>query len=154
MLWGLDPQKKITQYTLNTWKTERGLPNNSVWAIVQDHSGYLWLGTAEGLVRFDGVNFKVFNSKNTAEFHDNYVLRLYVDRQGTLWIGTILGKLLSLEKGKFSSSSPCRQYFRQVQLLHGREWSWRSLGRDHRGFVLPFVCGQGAFQKIPCFSRP
>ncbi len=100
-LWGLDPQKKITQYTLNTWKTERGLPNNSVWAIVQDHSGYLWLGTVEGLVRFDGVNFKVFNSKNATEFHDNYVLRLYVDRQGTLWIGTMLGELLSLEQGRF-----------------------------------------------------
>jgi ligand-binding sensor domain-containing protein/tRNA A-37 threonylcarbamoyl transferase component Bud32 len=98
---GLDPQKKITQYTLNTWKTERGLPNNTVLAIVQDHSGYLWLGTAEGLVRFDGVNFTVFNSNNTAEFSDNTVNSLYVNRLGVLWIGTLHGKLLSLEKGRF-----------------------------------------------------
>ena len=96
----LDPQKKITQYTLNTWKTERGLPNNTVLAIVQDRSGYLWLGTAEGLVRFDGVNFTVFNSNNTPEFHDRFVNNLYIDRRGTLWIGTIRGKLLSLEQGR------------------------------------------------------
>jgi len=54
-LWSLDPQRKITQYALNTWKTERGLPNNTVVVIAQDRSGYLWLGTPEGLVRFDGV---------------------------------------------------------------------------------------------------
>jgi ligand-binding sensor domain-containing protein/tRNA A-37 threonylcarbamoyl transferase component Bud32 len=99
----LDPQKKITQYTLNTWKTERGLPNSTVLAIVQDHSGYLWLGTMEGLVRFDGTNFTVFNSSNNAEFQDNFVNNLYVDHQGVLWIGTSRGKLLSLEKERFKS---------------------------------------------------
>jgi len=99
----LDPQKKITQYSLNTWKTERGLPNNTVLAIAQDRSGYLWLGTAGGLVRFDGVNFTVFNSNNTAEFHDNIVNNLFVDRQGALWIGTLHGNLLTLEQGKFKN---------------------------------------------------
>jgi len=99
----LDPQKNLTQYALNTWKTERGLPNNTVLAIVQDRSGYLWLGTLEGLVRFDGVNFTVFNSSNNAEFHDNVVNNLYIDRRGTLWIGTSRGKLFNLEQGRFIS---------------------------------------------------
>jgi len=103
LLWSLDPQKKITQYTLNTWKTERGLPNNTILAIAQDRSGYLWLGTEEGLVCFDGVNFTVFNSSNIAEFHDNFVNNLYIDRQGVLWIGIYRGKLLSFEKGRFKS---------------------------------------------------
>jgi ligand-binding sensor domain-containing protein/tRNA A-37 threonylcarbamoyl transferase component Bud32 len=102
-LWSLDPQKKITQYALNTWKTERGLPNNTVLAIAQDHSGYLWLGTAEGLVRFDGVNFVTFDSRNRAEFRDTFVNNLLVDRWGVLWIGSYRGKLLSLEKGRFKS---------------------------------------------------
>jgi len=102
-LCGLDPQKKVTQYALNTWKTERGLPNNTVLAIVHDHSGYLWLGTAEGLVRFDGVDFTVFNSINTAAFRDDMVNSLYLDRRGVLWIGTWYGKLLSLEGKKFKN---------------------------------------------------
>jgi ligand-binding sensor domain-containing protein/tRNA A-37 threonylcarbamoyl transferase component Bud32 len=102
-LWSLDPQKQITQYTLNIWKTERGLPNNTVIAITQDNSGYLWLGTAEGLVRFDGINFTVFNNSNTAGLQDYLINNLYVDRSGVLWIGTLRGKLLSLEKGVFKN---------------------------------------------------
>jgi ligand-binding sensor domain-containing protein/tRNA A-37 threonylcarbamoyl transferase component Bud32 len=102
-LCSLDPQRKITQFALNTWKTERGLPNNTVVVIAQDRSGYLWLGTPEGLVRFDGVNFTIFNSNNTAEFQDTFVNNLYVDRRGVLWIGSYRGKLLSLEKGRFKS---------------------------------------------------
>ena len=70
-------------------------------AVTQDNSGYLWLGTTEGLVRFDGMNFTIFNSSNTAEFHDNLVNNLYIDHRGTLWIGTMRGKLLSLEQGRF-----------------------------------------------------
>ncbi|MCX6557997.1 MAG: triple tyrosine motif-containing protein, partial [Candidatus Aminicenantes bacterium] len=102
-LWSLDPQKIITQYTLDTWKTERGLPNNTVLAIAQGRSGYLWLGTVEGLVRFDGINFSIFNSNNTPEFHDNFVNNLFFDRREVLWIGTYRGKLLSLENGKFQN---------------------------------------------------
>ncbi len=63
----------------------------------------MWLGTAEGLVRFDGVNFTVFDSRNTAEFQDTFVNNLHVDRRGVLWIGSYRGKLLSLEKGRFKS---------------------------------------------------
>lgn len=102
-LWGLDPAKRVTQYAVNVWKSERGLPNSSVLAIVQDRSGFLWLGTAEGLVRFDGSNFVIFNSGNTPAFQDNFVNNLLVDRRGILWIGTVRGKLLSLEQGGFRS---------------------------------------------------
>ncbi len=100
-LWGLNPAKRITQYAVNVWKSERGLPNSSVLAIAQDRSGFLWLGTAEGLVRFDGANFVTFSSANTPAFRDNFVNNLHVDRRGNLWVGTARGKLLSLERGEF-----------------------------------------------------
>jgi ligand-binding sensor domain-containing protein/tRNA A-37 threonylcarbamoyl transferase component Bud32 len=102
-VWALDPQKSVTQYSMNTWKTERGLPSNMILVVAQDRSGYLWLGTAEGLVRFDGVNFAIFNSSNTAEFQDTVVNNLHVDHRGVLWIGSYRGRLLSLEKGRFKS---------------------------------------------------
>lgn len=98
---GLDPEKRITQYTVNVWKRERGLPNNSIMAIAQDPSGFLWLGTAEGLVRFDGANFDIFHSGNTPAFRDNLINNLFLDRRGVLWVGTLRGKLLSLEPGGF-----------------------------------------------------
>ncbi|HOW45362.1 MAG TPA: two-component regulator propeller domain-containing protein [Candidatus Aminicenantes bacterium] len=100
-LWGLNPAKRVTQYAINVWKSERGLPNSSVLAIAQDRRGFLWLGTAEGLVRFDGVNFTIYNSGNIPAFQDNFVNNLHVDRRGVLWIGTLRGKLLSMERGEF-----------------------------------------------------
>ncbi|MBN2344969.1 MAG: protein kinase [Candidatus Aminicenantes bacterium] len=69
-------------------------------AIAQDRAGYLWLGTAEGLVRFDGVNFTAFTSSNTAGFRHHFVGNLHVDRRGALWIGTQKGQLLSWERGE------------------------------------------------------
>src|SRR5262245_30318030 len=61
----LDPQKKISQYTHDVWQTQDGLPQSNVQVISQTLDGYLWFGTDEGLVRFDGVRFTVFDSVNT-----------------------------------------------------------------------------------------
>ena len=59
---GLDPQKPITQYVHDVWQIDQGLPQNSVMAMAQTRDGYLWLGTQEGLARFDGVHFTVFDT--------------------------------------------------------------------------------------------
>src|SRR4051812_16376549 len=55
------------EWLVKTWETEDGLPGNSVTAMVQTPDGYLWFGTFNGLVRFDGVKFKVFTPANTPE---------------------------------------------------------------------------------------
>src|SRR5262249_31316654 len=78
----LDPSRAITQYGHDVWQTEQGLPQNSVNAIVQSRDGYLWMGTQEGLVRFDGVKFTVFNRRNTPELRSNHVWCLLYDRAG------------------------------------------------------------------------
>ena len=56
-------------------------------AIVQTRDGYLWVGTLDGLARFDRVRFTVFNRANTPAFPSNRVLALYEDCEGVLWIG-------------------------------------------------------------------
>ncbi len=81
----------------DTWQTDEGLPQGTVTSMVQTPDGYLWLGTQNGLVRFDGVNFKVFNEDNTSTIKNNRIIQLFVDRQGTLWIGTEQGGLLRLQ---------------------------------------------------------
>src|SRR5689334_20668797 len=63
--WALQPGKALTQFPSSTWQTEDGLPQNSVLSLVQTADGYLWGGTYEGLVRFDGVRFTVFDPENT-----------------------------------------------------------------------------------------
>ncbi len=99
----LDPHKAVTQYGHEAWGVEQGLPQNSVQAILQGRSGYLWLGTEEGLVRFDGVRFVVFDRRNTAGFTDNYVSALLEDRHGTLWIGTRQGGVIRYAAGIFTA---------------------------------------------------
>lgn len=54
------------QYRFDSWTTENGLPQNSVYSIIQTQDGYLWLTTLDGLARFDGVKFTVFNKANSA----------------------------------------------------------------------------------------
>src|SRR5665647_2675502 len=63
--WGLDPAKRISQYSQQAWVLEDGLPQNTVQRAIQTRDGYIWLGTQEGLVRFDGTRFAVFEKANT-----------------------------------------------------------------------------------------
>ena len=99
---GLDSHKAITQYGLDRWTRTDGLPQNTVSAITQTRDGYLWFGTEEGLVRFDGVRFTLFNSRNTAALPDQNIRQLLEDHSGTLWIAT-LSHLVSYHAGKWTS---------------------------------------------------
>ena len=95
----LRAQSHPPQYITTVWQTEQGLPQNSVNAILQDHRGYLWIGTFGGLARFDGERFRVFDSADTPGFSSNQILSLYESRSGVLWIGTVSGGLIRLEDG-------------------------------------------------------
>lgn len=99
----LDPSKEISQYIHRVWTTENGLPQNYISAIAQTKDGYLWLGTQEGLVRFNGVSFKVFNEKNTREMKGESILTLLAGKDGSLWFGTYGRGLGRIKDGKFCS---------------------------------------------------
>ena len=85
---GLDPRGALGQYGRQVWQTDNGLPQNTVHAIVQTPDGYIWLGTDDGLVRFNGIDFKVFTAENSAELRSSTVEGLTVDQAGGLWIVT------------------------------------------------------------------
>ena len=97
----LDPDKLITQYSRRVWNIESGLPQNSVNVIVQDRQGYLWLATQEGMARFDGAGFSVYDKRTTRALTTNNIRALLVDRSGTLWAGTNSGGLLRFKDGQF-----------------------------------------------------
>ncbi len=83
---------------IRSWGTEAGLPQNTVNAIVQTRDGYMWLGTHDGLARFDGVRFKVFGLENGLPSVD--ILSLFVDHHGVLWIGTYGAGLCRMREGQ------------------------------------------------------
>lgn len=99
----VDPETGVSNYVHETWQIEDGLPQNYIQTIVQTRDGYIWIGTQEGIARFDGVKFVTFNNENTAEIKKNYVHALLEDREGNLWIGTDGGGLLRFKAGKFTS---------------------------------------------------
>lgn len=105
---GLDPRHSPSQYSLRVWQTADGLPDNFIQSIVQTREGYLWLGTLEGLVRFDGVKFTVFDTRNTPQLRSSSVVALCEQRDGTLWIGTGGGGITTWSDGEFRQTFTSR----------------------------------------------
>ena len=102
---GLDPARAITQYHLDHWSTNEGLPQNTVRAVLQTRDGYLWLGTQEGLARFDGLRFTVFD-KASGKLGYHYVTALAEDEARTLWVGTMGGGLFRRRGDAFEVYAP------------------------------------------------
>ncbi|HYH97746.1 two-component regulator propeller domain-containing protein [Hyalangium sp.] len=129
----LDPHRALSQYSHHAWRNEDGLPQNTILAIQQTRDGYLWLGTFEGLVRFDGANFTVYDRHNTPELSEHGIRALLDDGAGGLWVGTKKG-VLHYEKGRFQRL-PDEGDLRQVSVpalaLEGSTlWLGTSLGLE------------------------
>lgn len=77
-----------------------GLSQSTIFNIIQDHKGYLWFGTADGLNRYDGYNFRVYvtNPLDSSSISDNGISSIHEDKEGNIWIGTINGVLNKLDR--------------------------------------------------------
>ena len=72
-----------------------GLSQSTINCVIQDHEGFIWLGTQDGLNRYDGYTFNVYrhDSRDSLSISDSYVNSLFEDSKGRLWIGTYSGGL-------------------------------------------------------------
>ncbi len=110
LLNGLSVSARVTistdpNYILDRWETTDGLPENSATSLVQTPDGYLWFGTFNGLVRFDGIRCKVFDATNTPELPNGEIVMLFLDRIGGLWVSTSAG-VARLENGRWKRLTP------------------------------------------------
>ena len=94
------------EYLIEVLNRKENLPSSTVTAIMQTPDGYLWVGTYNGLARFDGVRFVTFEPGNTPELGHSRVQGLYLDVNGTLWINTYRGGLTSYRGGVFRVEQP------------------------------------------------
>src|SRR4051794_37188262 len=94
------------EFRFDVWTAESGLPQNTVRGIVQTHDGYLWVATLDGLARFDGVRFKVFNRGTTPGLPANRILALYEDSRNALWIGLGEKGLARYRQDRFTLFGP------------------------------------------------
>ena len=85
--WALDPGKEVLQYSCRTWDRQSGLPVSTISAIAQTQDGYVWLGSSAGVVRFDGIEFKLIDLSHVADLQNGIVTSLFPAHDGGLWIG-------------------------------------------------------------------
>lgn len=144
----LDTDKTLAQCRLDIWTPKDGLPD-AINAMAQTPDGYLWLATGAGLVRFDGVTFRTFSSRNTPSLKHDGITALMVTRQGKLWIGTDGAGFGPFENRKFT---PLRTGLNDeswsvtTSLLEARDGSvWIGGHGEHN--LLHY--DQGRFQKLP-----
>jgi len=129
----------FAEYQTTIWRVEDGLPQSTVTCVAQSAEGYLWLGTQNGLVRFDGVQFRVFDENNTPAFRNSRIVRLLGDPEGTLWVGTEHGGLVRLRDGQFT---PFQVPSRGTTHDYARVFS-----EDHQGALWQVSC---EWQLIKC----
>jgi ligand-binding sensor domain-containing protein/signal transduction histidine kinase len=94
------------KYQFDHWTTDDGLPQNAVNALLQTRDGYLWLATSDGLARFDGLQFTVFNKSNTKGIGSNRFALLFEDHHGALWAVTDEDWLVKYQAGVFTTYTP------------------------------------------------
>ncbi len=89
----LPSQAKDANYIFRHYQVENGLSDNMVTGCIQDHHGFIWIGTRDGLNRFDGYTFKVFRHDPTdkSSLGSNWVTSLNCDKEGNIWVGTLAG---------------------------------------------------------------
>lgn len=93
---------RLPGYSERLWQTHDGLPDQAVQAFAQTTDGYLWVGTAAGLVRFDGAEFTVYTHENSPGRIESGINALLAARDGSLWIGTEGGGVIRYRNHIFS----------------------------------------------------
>ena len=135
------------QYRFDVWTADDGLPQNIIRGICQTPDGYLWLATLDGLARFEGVRFTVFNKSNSPGIDSNRFSSLYEDRNSDLWLGTEGGGVTRRHNGRFTTYTtkdgvPGNTVLAITGDESGNLWisssdaiaQWREGGRPVRGY--------------------
>ena len=99
----LSPSAAPAEYHIDSWTTDNGLPQNVIRDVCQTPDGYLRLATMDGLVRFDGVHFAVFNRSNTPGILGNRFTSLYCGRDGEFWASTETSGVTRYRHGSFTT---------------------------------------------------
>ena len=120
-------------YAIEVWRTNEGLPQNSITSIAQTPDGYLWLATFGGLARFDGVRFTVFDDHNAPALTSSRLVRLDPDGQGGLWVISEAGGLAHMLNSQFTAYTGREGWPKSGASAVGRARDGRVWLRDKRG---------------------
>ena len=130
--WAVDPSKRISQYGHTAWRIQDGVFNGAPNAIAQTADGYLWIGTQDGLIRFDGVSFVLWVPLK-GKLSSSAIFSLLAGTDGSLWIGTSTN-LAHLQNGNLTNYLGADGRVNAIVQSHdGRIWITRSRVHDDKG---------------------
>lgn len=145
---GLDPSRTLTQYVHRIWQQQQGLPQGTIYSILQTHDGYLWLGSQTALIRFDGVRFEMLDNIRKNAPANVWIRSAVEDSHHGLWLATGDAGLFRIEgdttqhfsaaEGLTSSNIQC-----VVMAKNGDVWACTPGGvaQVHAGKVTMFATG-------------
>ena len=139
-------------YYFRTLDIRNGLSQNTVYQILQDKNGFMWVGTKDGLNRYDGLSFRVYKKENST-LGKNFITALYEDHKGNIWVGTDGGVYIYNPKldsfsafNQVSNSGTCIKDF--VTMIGGDEhnniwisvenqglFSYRDVGKELTNYL-------------------
>lgn len=131
-LLALDPNRTLDQHVVTRWGRD-SFPGGAINAIAQTPDGYLWIGAENGLVRFDGVSFRLIDHSNTPSLPPSPVLGLVVDPAGGLWVRMQSPYLMRYRGGAFEQMYPENI---PPEFTFAREEGAAALARGIRGEAL------------------
>jgi len=124
-LLAVDPNRRISQYSHAAWRVQDGAFKGTPYAIAQANGGYLWIGTVDGLFRFDGIRFVPWTSTDGMQLPSPVVAHLLGASDGSLWIGTS-GGLSHLVNGHLVNfEDEEHQFYAIIQDRDGTLWATR-----------------------------
>ncbi len=132
----LDLGKSMTQYAHRIWGQEEGLFQPTIYSILQTHDGFLWLGTQDSLIRFDGVHFREF-AEGDSVLHGSLIRSLIEDAHGNLWAGSLGSGIIrispngSVKQYSTKNGLPSNTVFCLILDRHGIVWACTTEGLVH-----------------------
>jgi ligand-binding sensor domain-containing protein/signal transduction histidine kinase len=152
-------EAQTSEYLVDVWDIQDGLPHSTITGIVQTPDGYLWCSTHDGVVRFDGVRFVRVAPDDPNNANANRIFCLHADRSGQLWLGTDGGGLLRYANGTFTTfagkeGSPGNIVFSLAEDAAGSLWvgTRAGLGRWSNGQITWFTEANG-FTNAPRMAQ-
>ncbi|MDP3148666.1 MAG: two-component regulator propeller domain-containing protein [Ignavibacteria bacterium] len=135
-----------SEYSLQVWTKYDGLPSNTLYGLVKGDDGFFWIGSSNGLARFDGSEFKVFNAANTPEIKANIAADLFKDHRGRIWFTNGGAGLLVMEHDNFKRIS-------EEQGLSLNHPSFFAEAKNGRMYVGTFGGGLNIIEENKSFTK-
>ncbi|NJN28064.1 MAG: GHKL domain-containing protein [Cyclobacteriaceae bacterium] len=132
---GLDPGKPLSTLTMDQWTGKDGLISNNLTSVAQHSNKFIWITTFNGIIRFDGVNFKLFDKNNLPYISSNGFYKSFEDSKGNVWFTSQSSGIIRLTGHKFY----------QVLSEEGSAHSVRCIEEDRQGNIWVGTNNEGIF---------